>query len=200
VTLFRKYNEGWMLTYHDDFGTLLEHCGGSRHLPPSMAMLGGPEPSHSEREVTDAPVPKLRLSEAELSAQEDATGLPLRNVRHTYEVRVRPDPPAAVRQLHLRSCIRWGHTQVLHPMVYVRKEPRLKARLVKTLKCGELIDVDGLQGSWGRAVIAGTYDSAGECHTPSNSLPSLLRGSFCGAVGARRESASGTLARSAPQG
>jgi hypothetical protein len=47
-------------------------------------------------------------------------------------------------------------------MVYVRKEPRLKARLVKTLKQGELVDVDGLQGSWGRAVLAGTYDSAGQ--------------------------------------
>jgi len=82
-----------MLTYHDEFGTLLEHCGGSRHLPSSMATLTlGPEPSHSGRDGDgkgeDEPAaPKLRLSPAEMSAQEDATGLPLKTVRHTYKVR-----------------------------------------------------------------------------------------------------------------
>jgi hypothetical protein len=80
-----------MLTYHDEFGTLLEHCGGSRHLPSSLATLTlGPEPSNSGRDrisqVEEVP-PKLRLSPAEMSAQEDATGLPLKNVRHTYKAR-----------------------------------------------------------------------------------------------------------------
>jgi hypothetical protein len=53
-------------------------------------------------------------------------------------------------------------TQVLHSIVYVRREPRLKARVVKSLKQGDLVDVDGLQGSWGRTVIPGTYDSEGQ--------------------------------------
>lgn len=80
-----------MLTYHDEYGTLLEHCGGSRHLPSSMATLTlGPDASHSgsDRVAGDEEAPpKLRLSPAEMDAQEDATALPLKTVRHTYKVR-----------------------------------------------------------------------------------------------------------------
>lgn len=70
-----------MLRYHDEHGTLLEHCAGTRHLPETFALLAS-EPDASQQ----APTPKLRLSEKEMHLEGDSSALSPKNVRRTYKV------------------------------------------------------------------------------------------------------------------